>query len=230
VSGGGLAGSPGPHVFVESVDSPTIADGDLDHLERSLRMRAGDPLTLSDGQGSWVSATLSSSGQVDLASEWHLIEKPAVELTVAFSLVKGSKPELVVQKLTELGIDRIVGLVADRSVVRWDDAKVAKATQRWERIAWEASMQSHRVRLPHIEGVVTTDEFLGSDPDVAIAHFDATPVGSNHHTVALGPEGGWSDRELDLATQRISLGDTVLRAETAAISAGALLSAFRRSS
>jgi len=192
-------------------------------------MRPGDALTVSDGLGSWSYAVLGPDGLVELTGEKHRVPAPASQLTVAFSLVKGSKPELVVQKLTELGIDRIVALEADRSVVRWDGAKVDKATQRWERIAREASMQSHRVRLPDIAGVMTSEEFLMGGSHVALAHFDGSPVNNSHHTVAIGPEGGWSDRELELANQRVELGRTVLRAETAAITAGVLLAAARNS-
>ena len=136
--------------------------------------------------------------------------------------------EMCIRDRTELGIDRIVALVADRSVVRWDDDKVAKATQRWERIAREAAMQSHRVRVPDIAGVVQSHGFLETGSEIAIAHFDGEPIDVSHHMVAIGPEGGWSDNELERAPRRVKIGDTVLRAETAAIATGALLTAVHR--
>lgn len=229
MSNGALAGSTGPHVFVASREHLALSDDDTAHLERSLRMRDGAPLTVSDGRGAWAPGVLRTGGVVELTEAWREVPEPAAKLTVAFSLVKGSKPELVVQKLTELGVDRIVGLVADRSVVRWDDAKIDKATQRWNRIVLEASMQSHRVRLPEIGGVVETHSFFLSEPGVSLAHFDGEPVGPNHRCISIGPEGGWSDRELEITAGRVSLGETVLRAETAAIAAGTLLTAARRS-
>jgi len=230
VSEGALAGSAGPHVFVASRNQLVLDDDDLIHLERSLRMRDGDPLSVSDGVGNWAQAVLRAGGIVELTDPWREIPAPETELTVAFSLVKGSKPELVVQKLTELGIDRIVALMADRSVVRWDDEKVDRATQRWERIVREAAMQSHRVRLPEIVGVTDSHSFLASSREaVSLAHFGGEAIGRGNRCVAIGPEGGWSDRELELANGRVSLGDTVLRAETAAIAAGVLLAAGRRS-
>ncbi len=228
MSNHGLAGSAGPHVFVESLDNPNLSDEDLSHLERSLRMRDGDPLTVSDGAGSWAHGILGAHGQLSLVDDVQFVPKPGRDLTVAFSLVKGSKPELVVQKLTELGIDRIVALVADRSVVKWDDDKVGKATQRWERIVHEAAMQSHRVRVPEIAGIVHSHDFLSASSEIALAHFDGGQVTESHHTIAIGPEGGWSDRELEPVLERVRLGDTVLRAETAAIAAGALLVATHR--
>lgn len=219
-----LAGSPGPHVFVDSLENMQLADDDLQHLAKSLRMRDGDPLTASDGNGSWRPAIFASSGMLKSAGEIQVVAARPDALTVAFSLVKGSKPELVIQKLTELGIDRIVVLAAERSIVKWDDAKTAKALMRWERIAREASMQSHRVRLPVIDAVVPAREWLAR-PEVSIAHFGGQPLTTRHTSIAIGPEGGWSDAEAEASTSHITLGSTVLRAETAAIAAGTLLTA-----
>jgi 16S rRNA (uracil1498-N3)-methyltransferase len=221
-----LAGSPGPHVFVDSLDSPRLDDDDQHHLVRVLRIRSGEPLTISDGQGRWRLARYA--GADALEPEGPVVEVPAPEAprTVAFSLVKGNKPELVVQKLTELGIEHIVALEAERSVVRWSPEKVEHQRGRWERIAREAAMQSHRVRLPVIEGLLDARSWLAR-PDVHAAHFGGEALGPHHRSVAIGPEGGWSDAELDAAGSRtVALGDTVLRAETAALAAGTLLCAM----
>lgn len=222
-----LAGTPGPHVFVSSLVDPVIDEDDLDHLSKSLRMRAGDALTLSDGAGAWCRASFSPDGRPVIDGGVQVIESPRDKTTVAFSLVKGSKPELVIQKLTELGIDHIVVLAAERSVVKWDEPKADRAKGRWERIIREASMQSHRVQLPELVGVLPAIDWI-ADNQVAIAHFGGEPIGSDHHSVAVGPEGGWSPNEVDAASHRVSLGDTVLRAETAAIAAGTLLRAASR--
>ncbi len=224
-----LAGSAGPHVFVETLDAPTVSEQDLAHLTRSLRMRDGDPLTISDGDGRWCPATLSSGGALTRSGEIVTIAQPDAPVTVAFSLTKSSKPEWVIQKLTELGVDHIVALQSERTIVRWDEAKVEKALLRWDRIAIEAAMQSHRVRLPGIEGVLPAADWLASS-DTAIAHFDGQPLSeavSRVGAIAIGPEGGWSSSELAAASETLSLGATVLRAETAAVAAGALLMAAR---
>lgn len=219
-----LAGSPGPHVFVGSLDHPVLDDDDRHHLSRALRMREGDALTVSDGDGWWAPADYVDGGPLTLTGERVFVE-PTDGTTVAFSLVKGQKPELVVQKLTELGIDRIVVLDAERSVVRWDAAKVQTQVERWNRIAREASMQSHRVRLPAIDALVPAAEHLAR-AEVAAAHFGGERIGPSHRSIAIGPEGGWSDAEVAAAGARtVTLGPTVLRAETAAIAAGTLLSA-----
>lgn len=219
-----LAGSPGPHVFVESMGTMQLDEDDLAHLTKSLRMRDGDALTASDGKGSWRSARFSPSGKLIADGEIHSVASRDPLVTVAFSLVKGSKPELVIQKLTELGVDRIVVLAAERSIVKWDEAKAEKALSRWSRISREASMQSHRVRVPLIEAVVPAVEWL-SRPEVSIAHFGGAPLTEEQASIAIGPEGGWSDTELAASSSRITLGSTVLRAETAAIAAGTLLTA-----
>ncbi|MDW3179954.1 MAG: RsmE family RNA methyltransferase [Acidimicrobiia bacterium] len=225
---GGLAGSAGPHVFVDSLDAMVVGDDDLAHLSKSLRMRDGDVLTVSDGAGSWRPGRFHSSGSISPDGEIHHIEPRDEELTIAFSLVKGNKPELVLQKLTELGIDRIVVLAAERSIVKWDETKVERTRGRWQRIIREAAMQSHRVRLPHLEAVLASHEWL-SRPGVAIAQFGGPEISPVHRSVAIGPEGGWSPAELEAASESVSLGNTVLRAETAAIAAGTLLCAAARS-
>ncbi len=221
-----LAGSPGPHVFVDSLDDLFVAPIDLDHLAKSLRMRDGDPLTASDGAGRWRLVEFATSGVLRSTSDVFTVPEPAVSSTVAFSLTKSSKPEWVIQKLTELGVSNIVVLRSERTIVRWDDAKVDKAMSRWQRIIREAAMQSHQVRLPTIVGVVSALDWLGR-PDVAVAHFGGDRIG-DHRSIAIGPEGGWSDNEIDAAASKVSLGSTVLRAETAAIAAGVLLAGAQR--
>lgn len=223
-----LAGSPGPHVFVDTLESPELDDDDRHHLTTVLRLRPGDELTISDGAGAWRPARYAGAGAIEPAGSVVEVEVPAVPTTVACARVKGDKPELVIQKLTELGIDRIVLLTADRSVVRWDDETLARRMPRWQRIVREAAMQSHRVRLPELDVVGPAVDWLAR-PEVAVAHFDGHPVGADVRSIAIGPEGGWSEAERAAAGSRtVSLGPTVLRTETAAIAAASLLSANSR--
>src|SRR5690606_27772741 len=79
--------------------------------------------------------------------------RPAPEITIGFGLVKGEKADLIVQKLTELGVDRICPFRAERSVVRWDDDRAARAVSRWRLVARSAAMQCHRPWLPTVEEV-----------------------------------------------------------------------------
>jgi 16S rRNA (uracil1498-N3)-methyltransferase len=135
-----------------------------------------------------------------------------------------------VQKLTELGITRIVLLQSERSVVRWDSERARKHLLRLEAVAGEALGQSRGVWLPAITGPVTPEKFLaderGLGRTVAAASFGGTRSWANTDSVLIGPEGGWSPAELaSFGDNTIAFGDSVLRAETAAIAAGVLLMA-----
>jgi 16S rRNA (uracil1498-N3)-methyltransferase len=147
---------------------------------------------------------------------------------VGFALVKGDRPELVVQKLTELGIDRIVPFVADRSVVRWDTERSRRHVERLRKVARGAAMQSRRCRLPDVADLVRFSDLVANDRGaVALAEREGQRPSLLFRTVLIGPEGGWSPAELALSVPTVALGDQVLRAETAAITAAGVLTALR---
>ncbi len=100
----------GPLAFVGDLDAPRLDANDLHHLTRVLRVRLGDPMCVSDGHGHWRTARLGE--RPDDLGEVHEVLRPGPLVTVAVSMAKGSRTELVVQKLTELGVDRIVLLHA----------------------------------------------------------------------------------------------------------------------
>ena len=143
------------------------------------------------------------------------------------ALAKGSKPELVVQKATELGVDHIVVFVAERSIPRWDDHRTAKQLDRLRRVAREASMQCRRVRIPEVDALLGVVE-ARSLPGAHLADLGAPPY-SGQTTVLIGPEGGWTDAERE-ELPAVGLGPHVLRAETAAIAAATLMAAHHRAS
>jgi 16S rRNA (uracil1498-N3)-methyltransferase len=219
------ADAPGPLVLVEGLEPPVLAGDDDHHLRRVLRLRVGDPLTVADGAGRWRAARLTATG-LESTSEIVAWEPPTPTLTVAFALTKGDKPELVVQKLTELGVDRIVPLRAARSVVRWDDAKEGKALERLRAVARAAAMQCHRPDLPEV-APVTDLRALAAVPGVALADRAGERPSLAHTTIVVGPEGGWDDGERALGLPTVQLGPHVLRAETAAVTVGALWTALR---
>ena len=116
-------------------------------------------------------------------------------LTIGFALTKGDKPELVVQKLTELGVDRIVPFVAERSVVRWDDDKAARNVERWRAIAREAAAQAHRPWLPEVAEVRPFAEVVAA---VGAAWTPPSPTPTadaarrrRRRTHGPGRTGGW---------------------------------------
>jgi 16S rRNA (uracil1498-N3)-methyltransferase len=184
-------------------------------------------VTVSDGRGRWRACRFASGARLEVDGPVVAEPSPSPPLTVAFALVKGERPEWVVQKLTEVGVDAIVPFVAERSVVRWDDAKAARNHDRLRQIAREASMQSRRVWLPTVEPVTTFAD-LALRAGVAMAERGGAAPSLEHPAVLVGPEGGWSEAERGCGLATVGLGSSVLRAETAAIAAGVLLAAARQ--
>src|SRR5439155_11758539 len=129
------------HVFVPDFSAPTLDDGDLHHLARPLRLRPGEPVTASDGAGRWRPFVWSGERlEADGAGDVMVAPAPRPAVTVAFALTKGERPEWVVQRLAEAGVDRIVPFVAARSVVRWDPARSARNVARLRAVARAAAM------------------------------------------------------------------------------------------
>jgi 16S rRNA (uracil1498-N3)-methyltransferase len=222
-------GGVAAHVFVDDLDEPELSDLDRHHVERVLRLRAGEVVTVSDGAGGWRRCSFVAGARLEPEGPVEREDRPSPPIGVGFALVKGDKPEWVVQKLTECGVDRIVVFAADRSIVRWDEGKATRNHERLRRVAVEAAMQSRRRWLPAVEPLVRFEDLVaggatladpaGSPPDVT-----TMPL------VLVGPEGGWSDAERSAAAGRlVRFGPTVLRAETAALAAGILLGALRDS-
>lgn len=218
-------GGPAPHVLVDDLAALDADDRTWHHLLRVRRARVGAALTATDGRGRWRPCRIASTTVLEAAGEIVALDRPEPHITVAFALTKGGKPELVVQKLTELGVDRIVPFRAARSVVRWDDDKADAAVDRLGAVARSAVEQSKRCWLP----------IVGSIVDVAtVASWGAVRVDRDggrpslaRSVVAVGPEGGWDDHERTLLPTAVGLGPHVLRAETAALTAGALLCSLR---
>ena len=216
-------GRGGPHAFVADVEDPVLSADDRHHLSRVLRLRDGDALTVCDAAGRWRPASFGDR----LVASGDVVEvpPPAREVAVGFALIKSGRPELVVQKLTELGVDRIMLLSAERSVVMWDEGKAAVQLNRLTRVVREAGMQSRRVRLPVLEPLRQAS-VVARDPNVAMAEPGGSGLDGDVGVLLIGPEGGWTEAELG-DRRRVGLGSTVLRAETAAIAAGALMVALR---
>ena len=100
------------HVFVDSIDAPALNELDAHHLLRVLRVKPRDAVTISNGRGKWCSCVVAADSVIEVTSEVFTDSAPSWPLTVAFSVVKGDRPEWTVQKLTEIGIDEIILLAA----------------------------------------------------------------------------------------------------------------------
>ena len=186
------------HVFVDSIDSPVLGDVDAHHLLRVLRVKSRDVVTISDGGGRWRTCSVDGDAKIEVTSEVAIEPAPKWQLKVAFSIVKGDRPEWTVQKLTEIGIDEIIVLApTTRSVVRWDAGRANKNLEKLRLVAREAAMQSRRVWLPKVSDVVALTQLS----DVFIADPTGEVLNESHRTVAIGPEGGFTKRNDTFASR-----------------------------
>jgi 16S rRNA (uracil1498-N3)-methyltransferase len=202
-----------------------------------LRLRSGATLTLFNGTGVEAVATLTAldagSATYEVRSLSRPEREPSVTLTVGLALLRGEHFDHAVQKLTELGVVNITPLAAERCVVSYEAAADwEKRRARLERIAREAVEQSERVTLPSIEPPSAVEAFLERRSSIALVERASTPPFASHTfgaevALAIGPEGGWSEREtraIERAAVGIaSLGGLIYRAETAAIVAAGVV-------
>lgn len=228
--------SAAAHVFAADLEHPVLDEDDLHHLRRVLRLRSGEIVTVSDGHGRWRPFRLVE-GPEKLDPVGDAVEeiRPAAEIGVVFALTKGDRPELVVQKLTELGVDHLWPIITERTVVRWDAAKIAKQHDRLTKVVKEAAMQSRAVHLPELHPVrnsladaVRAVSTVGLGGALALAEPDGAHWSDAVRVVVIGPEGGFTPEEMAQVDARVSLPGGILRAETAAIAAGVLLAENRR--
>jgi len=210
--------SASAHLVVDDLAAVSLSDEAEHHVFRVLRVRDGELVTVTDGQGAWRACRASGRGLVPDGEVRHVDdERPPI--TIAWAIPKRDRPEWIVQKLTELGVARIVVLHADRSVVRWDGARADKHVEKLRKVAVEALQQSRGVMLPTVEGPVAAADLL---PAAVAAEPGGRPLNGDDTVIAVGPEGGWSESELAAARDTVSLGRTVLRVETAALAAAVL--------
>lgn len=211
------------HVLVspETLESDGIltVDDTVDHhLRRVLRLRDGDTVSATDGEGRWRLATAIVAPTVVLepVGDIHTETVHPRPVTIATAIPKGDRFDWLVQKVTELGVERLVLLHTERSVVRWKADRVVRHLERAQRIADEALRQSRRVWKLQIDGPLVAADVLA---EYAVAEPGGRAIGEGDVSVAIGPEGGWSDAELLVARDRVDLGPTILRTETAVIAA-----------
>jgi 16S rRNA (uracil1498-N3)-methyltransferase len=212
------------------------------HVTRVLRLRTGQALTLFNGDG-WdcggtIVAQRGGRVEVELATRCAGLPEPPLALTLLQGVARGERMDLVMQKATELGVARIVPVLAGRSVVRLDDRQARRRLEHWQSVTIAACEQCGRSRLPAVEpprGLAAALAAL-SGPACRLLLVPGAPLplqalatGTDAAALLVGPEGGLTDDELELAAQAgfepRSLGPRVLRTETAAIAAVAVLQA-----
>ena len=227
----------------------TIDDkNDLHHMERVLRLSAGDRLDISDSQV-WEYRTEIVSIDEDCAKvlildKQKFSSEPDIKITLFQGIPKQGKMELIVQKAVELGVSSISPVFTDRTVVS-DKGNFSKKIQRWQKISDEAVKQCRRGIIPQISQAVKMTEVIDSFGDFDLVLFpyenedgvtikdvlrqqngssdNAKELNVESIAVIIGPEGGFSREEAERITgsggKSVSLGKTILRTETASLAA-----------
>jgi 16S rRNA (uracil1498-N3)-methyltransferase len=227
------------HAFIDRLDDEARVTGaDGHHLARVRRLGPGEGVTAADGRGAWrpYQVVATARGELALAATGRVREEPALapRLGVAFALTKGVKPEAVVARLTELGVDEIVPVATARSQVRWRESHAEAAVARLERVAREAAMQCRRARLPEIAAATALSD-IARRPGLVVADRSGGPADAvpeppgGAWLVLVGPEGGLAPEELARLdpAPRLGVGPHALRADTAAPAAAAALAGRR---
>jgi 16S rRNA (uracil1498-N3)-methyltransferase len=224
-----------PSAFNFTKRTITLTADEARHLREVLRLKPGDEVSVFDGAGKEFRARVAQarreSAELDLDEEIQPArpESP-LQITLAVALLKGEKFDLVVQKATELGVYKIAPLMTRFADIKLrDESDASKRVARWQRIALEAAKQSGRAVVPEVSLPVALASLLDGSCVLFSerAGHGLTQISTDKVTAIIGSEGGWSDEELDQAraagAQIVTLGGRILRAETAAITAAALI-------
>ena len=226
-------------------DTQGVIDGqELAHLKKVLRLVPGDRITVFDDSG-WeheaVIRQLSSDrGEIEIVRSYQAGRESPLQITLAVGLIKGEKMDLVVEKATELGVQKIVPFTSVFSVPKWDGRKIDSRTDRWRKIALSATKQCGRTRVPEILSLCEFETVIksSSGETLKLLFWENEQQQSLHQArekylqaksilLAIGPEGGFAPQEADLAKfcgfEPIHVGRRILRAETAAVTALSLV-------
>lgn len=223
-----------------TTDRAILAGPEAHHLQHVMRAKVGDEVILFDGSGWEFDARVArlSRAQVELevTGSRQVDLELATRIVVGVALPKADRQRWLMEKLVELGVARVVPLRTQRSVVHPDQSGLSKL----RRAVIEATKQCGRTRLLEVAELMSLTDYLQSPPANAVK-WVGDPVGtapgqwargSAGHFLAVGPEGGWSDDELswaqDAGWQVISLGERLLRVETACLVFAALVMATSR--
>ncbi len=214
-----------------------ITGEDAKHIEKSLRMRVGEELTLVTPMGQEhlcrISAFGADSVEVESISSKPCEQEADVEVTLYQSLTKGDKMDLIVQKSVELGVVRIVPVITSRCVSRPDEKSIKKKIERWQKISLGAAQQSCRGIVPVVSDAMSFEEALrdSAKKDSSVIFYEGggeslktfTDKGYKSFGIFVGCEGGFDLSEVEKAREcgvlPATLGKRILRAETAPLAA-----------
>ena len=220
----------------------------LKHLRDSLRIKKGEMIFCVDEEGTKYAVLATHTGHDLFVGE--IIEttskqkESAIYIHLVQAVPKGPKLDFIIQKTTELGINAITPVISDRSVVRIEKDRAEEKLRRWKKIAIEAAQQSNRLDVPDMALPISFHDYMASfkKGDLNLLLYEgekktgikevltaAQEAKSEIKTIILliGPEGGFSHEEVEMAVEAgftpVSLGDLILRTETAPIAALSIL-------
>jgi 16S rRNA (uracil1498-N3)-methyltransferase len=221
-----------------------ITGAELDHLRKVLRLGPGDRITLFD-DGGWeheavIRSLGAAQGEIEIARSYRAERDSPLPITLALGLTKGEKMDFVVEKATELGVQAIAPLISQFTVPKFDARKIAQRTERWQKIALGAAKQCGRTRVPEICRLADFQDFVKQpradtlkllfwekEQEQTLHQVRAQERQVDAVTLMIGPEGGFSAPEANAAKEQgfrtVGLGRRILRAETAAVTALALV-------
>jgi 16S rRNA (uracil1498-N3)-methyltransferase len=212
------------------------------HLVRVMRLREGDGCVLFNGDGHDYSATLVVVGkrdaQVRIDAALAVANESPLHITLLQGIARGEKMDLILQKATELGVNAIVPVNAERTEVKLDAARAEKRLAHWNSVVGSACGQSGRARVPAVAAPQSLLEAARQVPAEALK-LTLDPLGEHRLStlqpapggvvIAIGPEGGWSPRDrqalAEAGFQGLQLGPRILRTETAGLAAIAAVQA-----
>lgn len=208
---------------VEAGEEFTLPDPESHHIRKVLRGRAGDAFEVVSNERRLYSAELKEGRQAVVTGEIAVTRGAPADVTLYQAVPKGRNMDLVVEKATELGVDRIVPLLTERTVVNVGEGKL----DRWRRLAEAAARQSLQLRVPEVaEPMMLSDALKEASDSVLLHNGEGLPaledaVKAPEVGLFVGPEGGWSEGEIEMADEAglalVQLGPYRLRSETAGI-------------
>lgn len=226
----------------ENKDKIILRDSDIHHIKNVMRMKVNDSIEVVYDNKLYI-CNIDNMDDFSLSIKKVIEDKNEInfDVTVAVALVKEQKMDLILQKLTELGVNRIIPLNMERSIVKLDSKRLDKKKERWESICKEASEQSKRTSIPIIENVMSLKELIKDAADVKLVastkeknknlNFYLQKINNyDKIVVVIGPEGGISDKEEKLLNENgfdsVSFGNLIFRVETACIYIASVLNYY----
>lgn len=228
--------------------SVSIFDGDVNHIRKVLRMKEGDELTVSDGDGTDYFCRIRSISEevvvCDIVDSWTSYVELPVKLYLFQGLPKADKMELIIQKAVELGAYEIVPVAMSRSIVKLDEKKAGKKTARWQGISESGAKQSGRAIIPEVKSPMSYKnalEYAKILDAIIVPYEKADGIEVSRELISklcsdeniksigifIGPEGGFAEKEieqaLDAGATPITLGRRILRTETAGLAVLSIL-------